>query len=480
MRLTHILSAAAALAFAVAPAFAQSHGVSPMFTLGPHADTASVSASSSTGSNYLLFTCQIPGSSFSCYDPYQMRHAYGVDSLIASGYDGRGKTIVIIDGFSDPNLAADFNYFINYYGLTPMNGLGNPTNPALPTFKVIAPQGAGPANANWSGEMSLDVEWAHAIAPGANITLVTAKSSLSSDMLAATKYAIDNQLGDVISQSFGMNESCVDPTVMAQQHELFVEATQKKITLFASAGDYGTTQVNCDGTALVKAASSPAVDPLVTAVGGTELHAAPYCLSVLGCVPAQNPAPGTYQGEVVWNESTLVPGGEATGGGYSVVFDEPPSQEGTIHGGKQRGAPDVAYNAAVYHGVLTYIVGAWNLVGGTSAGSPQWAAITAIADQRAGHNLGYINSALYRIGQSSMSHTSFNDVVSGNNSWAGITGYSAAPGWDAVTGFGSPEGDNMVSNLLSLVSAGDGTAAIAASKPHTNAKPNANGHVQSH
>src|SRR5262249_37222576 len=142
--------------------------------------------------------------------------------------------------------------------------------------------------------------------------LVLSKSDQDVDMLSATKYAVDHNLGDVISQSFGENESCMDPDLLAQQHEVFANATLKNITVFASTGDFGAGLPSCDGLSLVKAASSPAVDPLVTAVGGTELHAAGYCLPNLACNPASNPAPGTRQGEIVWNESLTV--GAATGG----------------------------------------------------------------------------------------------------------------------------------------------------------------------
>ena len=213
----------------------------------------------------------------------------------------------------------------------------------------------------------------------------------------------------------------MDPDLLAQQHQVFADATMKDITLFASSGDDGAAQPTCDGYVLVKAASSPASDPLVTAVGGTELHAARYCLTALGCDPAANPAPGTYQGEIAWNELGLQEFA-ATGGGFSVLYDEPSYQQGTIHGGKQRGVPDVSYSAAVLHGVLTYLdipgipVGFY-LFGGTSAGSPQWAAILAIADQKAGYSLGFINRALYHIGQAQNHYSaSFHDVTSGNNS----------------------------------------------------------------
>jgi len=342
----------------------------------------------------------------------------------------------------------------------------------------VTPDGPGPFDPNWAAEITLDVEWAHAIAPRANIMLVLAKSNDDVDILRATKYAVDNNLGDVISQSFGENESCMDPNVLAQQHQVFADATMKNITLFASSGDNGAGQGSCDGSSLVQAASSPAVDPLVTAVGGTELHAARYCLPTHPpCSPT--PPPGTYQGEIVWNESSLDIG--ATGGGFSVVYDEPSYQQGTIHGGKQRGEADVSYSAAVYHGVLVRFLGGWWLFGGTSAGSPQWAAIVAIADQQAGHNLGFINRALYHIGQAKGHYSaSFFDVTSGDNSFFGVTGFNAGPGWDAATGLGSPTTDQLAFYLAQFVSAGDGTAAVAGSKPHPQGKPSKPGHVKPH
>jgi subtilase family serine protease len=453
--------------------------VSPYVEVGPRAVQARVAAP-----NYLLFTCQVgqlPG--IVCYDPYQVRHAYGIDTLINANLDGAGKTIVIIDAFSDPYLVGDFNTFINFYGLPSMNGLGGPYDPSLGTFTVVTPDGPPPVDLGWGEEITLDVEWSHAIAPGANITLVEAKSNSDEDILSALKYAVDNNLGDVISQSYGENESCLDPALQEQWHEVFAEATAKGMTIFASSGDNGDAQGSCTGATAVKAVSSPASDPLVTAVGGTELHAADYCLTVLGCDPTANPPAGTYLGEIVWNETGI--GGGATGGGFSVVFDEPSYQQGTIHGGKQLGVPDVSYSAAVYHGVLVYLYGAigggWYLFGGTSAGSPQWAAITAIADQKAGYSLGFINTALYHIGQARSHYAaSFFDVTSGDNSAYGIPGFVAGPGWDATTGLGSPRADQLVDQLIQNVSPGQGMAAIAGSKPHANGKSHAPGQVTPH
>jgi subtilase family serine protease len=456
----------------------------PFVKVGPRAIPAQAA-----GPKYALFTCQVglrPG--VNCYDPYQIRHAYNIDTLIDAGFDGSGKSIVIIDAFQSPNIVQQLNYYDNFYGLPGLNGLGNPPNSSLGTFTQIAPDGltpfvpGDPNMTGWAAEISLDVLWAHAIAPGANIVLVLAKSNNDPDILSAQKYAVDHNLGEVISQSFGENESCMDPGILREQHDVFENATRKGITLFASSGDSGAAQLSCDGSSLVKAVSTPASDPLVTAVGGTELHAAEYCLAALGCDPGANPAPGTYDGEVVWNEPDI----GATGGGFSVLFSEPPYQQGTIHGGKQRGVPDVAYNAGVSTGVLTYlnipgVPEGFYRFGGTSAGSPQWAAILAIGDEKAGYSLGFINKVLYHIGQAQKYYSaSFHDVTKGNNSFAGVVGFSAEPGWDPTTGLGSPKAAQIVERLIQFASPGDATAALAASEHHGHGNPTVPGNVKPH
>jgi subtilase family serine protease len=463
--------------------------MSPFVAVGPEATPAQTPVN--VGPQYSLFTCQVGLTPYACYDPYQMRHAYQIDTVIAAGYNGAGHTIVIVDAFQSPTLVADLTFFSTFYGL-----------PAA-SLTQVAPDGLtpfDPADGNmqgWASEITLDVEWAHAIAPNANIVLVLAKSNQDADILSALKYAVDHNLGEVISMSFGENESCVDPDILAGYHEVFAAATQKSITLLASSGDQGAAQMNCDGTSWVKAASSPASDPLVTSVGGTELHAAKYCFASLGCNPSTNPSPGTWQGEIVWNEgppygdfqaffdSTL-----STGGGFSVLFDEPPYQKGILHGGKQRAVPDVAYNAAVLHGVLVRFQGGWFLFGGTSAGSPQWAGITAIANQKAGQRLGFLNSAVYQIGRVNKAYAaSFHDITDGTNSAVefdasdnpvNIVGFAAGTGWDATTGFGTPIAPSLVDSLIRYVSPGDGQAAISTTKPKPHPKPIVPGTMDPH
>lgn len=448
------------------------------------------------GPGYGLFGCQVGLSTGQCYDPYQIRHAYNIDSLLSLGYDGRGKTIVIIDAFSHPNIANQLAFFNSFYGLPAMNN-----GPGSPTFTQVAPDGLGPYVPGWAEEISLDVEWAHAIAPGANIVLELGKDNSDAALISALNDAIDNNRGDVISMSFGESDTCLGPELTAAWHNAFVNATMKGMTIFASTGDQGAAQSTCDGKSWLQSTSSPASDPLVTGVGGTELHAADYCLASLGCDASTHPAAGTYLSEIGWNEGPYgdfqanFASTEASGGGYSTVWDEPSYQQGTIHGGKMRGEGDVSYNAAILHGVLAYlnmpgVTPGWYRFGGTSAGAPQWAALTAIADQAAGHNYGFINAALYKIGQNAGDYANtFHDVTSGNN-WAleydaaknpvNIPGYLAGTGWDAVTGLGTPQVNNIVAELPLFWSAGQGNAAIATSKAHPQGKSSAPGQVKPH
>jgi subtilase family serine protease len=411
----------------------------------------------SKGGNYGVFTCQL-GESYAgseCYDPYQMQTAYGVAPLIANGNDGTGKTIVILDAFDDTYLQSDFDTFNSFYGL-----------PAQ-TIAQYYPGGQAntPYDAGWSEEMQLDVDWSHAIAPGAKIVIVHGKSNSDDDLVAAANYAIDHNLGDVISMSFGESDTCLGSALTNAWHRAFVKATLKGITLFASSGDEGAAQESCDGNSWIQSASSPASDPLVTGVGGTELNATDYACLLTTC--SSSWVPGSWLGEIGWNEgdpygdfgSVFGYGTIASGGGYSTVWSQPYYQAGTLRHVRQRAVPDVSYNGAVLHGVLVYLgeFGGWYRFGGTSAGSPQWAALTAIADQAAHHRYGFINAALYNIGQSSGSYaSSFHDITSGNNNAAefdaannevDVAGYNAGTGWDAVTGLGSPKAGGLLAGL---------------------------------
>lgn len=409
-----------------------------------------------------------------CYSPQQIRQAYHTDALLNAGITGKGRTIVIIDAFQDPFIQQELAAFDTTFGL-----------PA-PIFNQIAPDGLipfDPTNASQSGfagEIALDVQWAHAIAPAAKIDLVLSKTNSDADLLSATKFAVDHNLGDVISQSFGQNESCVASATRIQLHKVFEEATRKHITLLASSGDQGASQQTCDGASWVQAASAPASDPLVTAVGATELFAAPDCNATFPC-PANHPTPGTYNHEVALNEPAgqFTAGNFSTGGGFSVLYKRPEFQEGirAIPAG-HRGLPDISYSGSINHGVLvacgTCQGGAnpaFFIFGGTSVGSPNWAGIVALADQLAGHRLGFINTTLYRIGENhGLNAAAFHDITVGNNSvqepdangnLVSVTGFNATQGWDPTTGFGTPKVNVVVPLLVAFSFSHDGDDAIA-------------------
>lgn len=403
----------------------------------------------------VLFGCQTrprlgpPARAF-CYGPDQIRAAYDIQSVLDGGTTGAGQTIVIVDAFSSPTIRTDLKAWDTVWGI-----------PDPPSFNIIAPDGltpfvvADPNQVGWSSEISLDVEWAHAIAPGANIDLVLAKSNQDADILSVTKYAVAHNLGSVISQSFGEAEACADPKLLRKEHAIFAEASAKGITLFASSGDQGAAQPTCDNKGFIKSASTPASDPLVTGVGGTQLLAEAHT--------------GAYASESVWNDDF-----GAGGGGFSTVYRRPgfqaPQQDNQDNQGNQgnktqRGVPDVAYNGDVRGGVI----GAWSVLcgiavncgpanigffifGGTSAGSPQWAGIVALADQKGGDRLGAINTTLYRIGRSDGYGSAFHDITTGNNTFGAVTGFTAAQGWDAASGLGTPD----VANLIPLMVSGRG------------------------
>jgi subtilase family serine protease len=382
-----------------------------------------------------------------CYQPAQIQRAYEVTPLLNAGYNGRGRTIVIIDAYGSPTIAADLKTFDSLFGLPSAD------------FSQIAPAGAPPAfdpnddnQVGWAFETTLDVEWANAIAPGAKIVLAVAKSNEDADILATTRYVIDHDLGDVISQSFGEAEQCMDRQLLAQQHALFGQAARKGITLFASSGDSGAAQPSCEGNGAVLSASTPASDPNVTGVGGTTLDA--------------DPTTGAYNGETAWTEPfgcnppAIAPTDvNCSGGGFSSLYHKPSWQNGFVPG-RSRGVPDVAYNAGVAGGVIfdcTFCNAnptdppSFYIIGGTSAGSPQWAGLAAIGDQLGHHRMGNINPAMYTLARSPRLYASaFHDITSGNNDVAEIGGgYDAANGWDPVTGLGSPRASQLLP-LLAL------------------------------
>lgn len=365
------------------------------------------------------FACQTNSSAQSthCLGPYQVREAYGVTGLLQKGMTGAKRTITIIDAFGSPTIQQDLKAFDAAWGLPDTS------------LKVFTPYGTSGSDKGWRVETSLDVEWAHVMAPAASINLIAAKSAEDVDLYYALKYAVDQNLGDALSLSFGENETCMDPKLQAAEHQLFNQATQQGMSLIAATGDYGSAQYNCDGTALVKAISYPAADPLVTAVGGTTLDA--------------DDVSGQYFGETAWNESDVY--NSATGGGYSTILARPTYQDDVIGNSAYRGVPDISLNASINGGVIVYQTDTTTkkmtvvIMGGTSVATPELSGLLVDGVQMSGHRLGTINPALYSIGISDSYTNLMNDVISGDNTLFGsnLSGYAAGTAWDPVTGWGS-------------------------------------------
>jgi subtilase family serine protease len=230
----------------------------------------------------------------------------------------------------------------------------------------------------------------------------------------------------VISISGSGGEHSLTPAEVARMNAALQQARDQHVTVVVSSGDTGA--ISDQGPPVQ--VSLPSSSPLVLAVGGTTLDAA-------------SPA-GTYRGEMAWNAAT-----EASGGGYSTLFTRPAYQDGLARIGATRGVPDVAANADSSTAMALAFSDTGLLpAGGTSAATPLWAAVIALADQQAGRHLGFVTPAIYAIGRGPAYHQAFHDVVTGDNSvlWpTGVfTGYTAGPGWDPVTGWGSPNAEYLV------------------------------------
>jgi subtilase family serine protease len=369
-----------------------------------------------------------------CYTPALIRAAYNVPAAL----DGTGQTIVIVDAYGNPTVRSDLHTFDVAMGLP---------DPTLNIFYPAGPVTEFPAShhaQSWEFETNLDVQWAHAIAPKATIDLVIVPNNGGNVLNVGQKFAVTNHLGSVMSLSFGSSENAINGRgnnlQLQQADAVYQSAAANNITVFASAGDNGAS----NGTPSITA-SFPASDPLVTAVGGTNLFMSNT---------------GTYQNETVWNDSdpALCPFGctsgvfGATGGAPSAIFAAPSYQQ-ALSGRAERTVSDVSYNASVYTAVLVYVgfLGGNNngfyFFGGTSEGAPQWAALTALANQNAGHSLGFINPTLYSIGANGAKYAAdFHDITVGQNG-LGTSGFAAGPGYDIPTGLGSPNFANLVNDL---------------------------------
>jgi subtilase family serine protease len=410
-----------------------------------------------------------------CFTAAAMENSYNLPALYAAGHEGQGATIAIIDSFGNPNMASDLANFDTQMGLPHMCGEpGQACGAGIPTFQHVFWNGttevkSPPPNSNgtglqnrdaWTVETALDVEWAHAIAPMANILNVTTNPAETQGvqgfptMMNAEQFIVDNHQATVITQSFGATEEGFGSAqALLNLRHAFISAAANGVTVLASSGDGGTansilTPVPNPTTVPFPTVIWPASDPLVTAVGGTYLCTNP--VTGIGVDSADPPSncqnhPGVR--EVGWIDS---------GGGFSHIFATPGYQStlpaGSTPNNGMRGVPDVGFQASARTGPLVYDTapgaGGWFIVGGTSCSSPEFSGIVAIADQIAGHGLGQINPTLYKLASGPNYSTYFYDVTTGNNQAdPSIPGFPATTGWDPVTGLGTPNAATLAPAL---------------------------------
>jgi subtilase family serine protease len=399
----------------------------------------------------------------SCYNPAQIQQAYNLPSLYAKGVNGKGATIVIVDPYGSPTISKDLSTFDSEESL-----------PAPPSLRIIQPAGKVPAfnshnpdMVGWATETTLDVEWAHVIAPGAKILLVETPGAKENggvsmaQIVTAEKYVIGHHLGGVISQSFVATEQAVGSSTIESLRGAYTEADSDHVTVVTGSGDSGAAgyESNQSTYYTYPVTMWPASDPLVTAVGGTRLNL--------------NGSGNRGSADTVWNDTyshatnELVNGDAgpsplASGGGTSVVFGRPSYQNG-IAGivGDHRGVPDISMSAACSGAVNVYASfggqqAGWYALCGTSEAAPLFAGIVALADQVAGRPLGLINPALYQMAAEHLHGlvrvTSGNNTVTFRQSGSSRTvhGYSAEPHYNLATGLGTINAAYFVPELAKL------------------------------
>ncbi len=381
-----------------------------------------------------------------CYAPRQLRVAYGIQPLLDRGITGRGVTVVLPEaaesGQQQPpavtgpelppavtDIRQDMADFDRRFGLPPAR---------IQVITTLAGLSASPWLAG--PEEVGDTEMVHAVAPDATIReLLVDPADVSTPAKFAAAFAtyvrIAARDGEVISQCgigqhFSVGEDSWTSVEVATMNSALEYAAARHVTVVAASGDYGA--IGNGSTTPVEEVNLPASDPLVLAAGGTSLTA--------------NSVTGAYISETAWNGS---------GGGFSHLFARPAYQDGVPGIGATRGVPDVAGDASSGTSMafaFTAPGGGYELIrlGGTSAAAPFWAGLIALADQEAGHSLGFVNPAIYRIARGPLYHKAFHDITTGSNTTVltsppvTITGYQAGPGWDPVTGWGTPDAQVLI------------------------------------
>ena len=343
-----------------------------------------------------------------------------------AGLTGKGQTIAIIElggGYNTSDLQT-------YFG-----GLGI-SQPNVTSVSVDGGQNSPGQDAD--GEVMLDIEVIGAIAYEANIVVYFAPNTDQGFIDAITDAVHDTtNKPSIVSISWGAPEDSWTGQSQTAMNSALQDAAALGVTVAVACGDNGSSDGQGDGKLHT---DFPACSPYSLACGGTTLAG----------------SGGTISSETVWNEIANNEG--ATGGGVSTVFALPsyqnsagvPTQPQTAFAG--RGTPDVAGNADPSTGYQIRVDGQNEIVGGTSAVAPLWAALTALLNEKLGSPVGFLNPKLYPLNEAG-----FHDITSGNNDDGGLGYYSAGPGWDACTGLGSPDGTALLAALT------PGTSASASS-----------------
>jgi subtilase family serine protease len=374
-----------------------------------------------------------------CYAPHQFRVAYGIQPLLDAGIDGRGQTVVLVEyAAARPappptvtDIRRDLADFDSRFG--------------LPAARIQVQTTLAGSVSPWlaTGEEVGDTEMVHAVAPDATIREVMvdeAHTTTPAEFAArfSTALRIAAADGDVILWPHEYGENLFTTAEVATINSALEYAVARHATVVAGSGDGGAIPTRRGSSAPVREVSLPASDPLVLSAGGTRLTA--------------NPVTGAYMSETAWN--TPIDGEPAaSAGGFSHLFARPAYQDGVPGIGVMRGVPDVAGDASNSTDMAFVFAepgGAYAVFseGGTSATGPFWAGLIALADQETGHPLGFVNPAIYRIARGPQYHMAFHDITTGNNTvvlnGVTITGYQAGPGWDPVTGWGTPDAQVLI------------------------------------
>jgi subtilase family serine protease len=406
------------------------------------------------------------------YMPSQLRTAYGLEGALRRGLDGRGQTVAVTDAFASPTIHADVDRFSAHHGLPPF--ARGQLSEVLPPPAGAAPAGADCDTASWYGEETLDVETVHSLAPRAGVVYAAARDCGDLALDHAITTVVDGELAQVVSNSWGSPGEGLASAQLRAYADTFLQAALQGIGIVFSSGDNGD-EVARTGTRTV---DFPASAPWVTTVGGTSLG--------IG-------ADGQRLFETGWgvDRSVLTDGAwpslpgaflYGSGGGTSQVFAQPryqaqvvPAALADVEGGRGRTIPDLAMVGDPNTGVLVGYTQTFpdgvrygeHRVGGTSLAAPLVAAMELLADQRAGMHHGFMNPALYlldgtralrdvlpppaplaavRVDYVNM-HDASAGLVTSLRTLGQTESLRTTPGYDDVTGLGTPRGMTFVEAL---------------------------------